>query len=1059
MPDAPVPTAAGVRVVDHAVLRVAAWPIEISDAFVAPTLASAARQVLTDRAAAALAGIEPATVAVMDQLADEIHAAVPLVTDQVTRRWLLAARRAVRTPTRLVPPLPPGALDAVIELTAGPALVASIEAIGTRRREAADRQAAFASELDAELRRARLALRSLASSSRFCAALALAEPSVLVRWESARGKELTNKARVRRLEATLLHFAMRACGRPTPNGGWSGIAPVLPDERSDSSTIGAGEAARSPEPVLSTAPAPRRAHVSVDLAVFATVLDRWARMLGADRSHRLRREPTLRDDPAGTDGPDDDDHRWVYLRRDTDPSTFATLATVPDLREALDWWPPGTASTPAAFYDHVGERRGRAIVEHLVASGVLHSALQLPSFADSPSKALAAVTPLLPGRLAEAWSDAIDAVLAGAALLTEAFLADDVTEVVRHRDAIHAAVDRLTESTGLGPAPDRGLVHLDLGVPWRATWTAAGRAAVASALADVFALHAADGAAEAYRTATHHRVRAVGDDDVLTGVASAAPDWVTPAPTVTTRADLLRAAGIDPEPSETRWTELLDGAASAGRAVQELALDPAPPGAGGIAGSFITGLTTSATWARWGRPQPGMFVTRFAALLGRGEVDDPGPVGDPVLTSLARTLRRIGARRIVGADATNPNAALRPMLDGVESWGWSLAGDVDDPSPARVGDVGGTAEVCDADGGWFVPVYDSAAVIGGRDPVSRFARTVAMAHGWELAAWGFPVLTGEVERWSSLPRLVAAASGRGAPTTVLSPRRWVVGGATLEAIRAEPVEAERYLAWRAEMDRRDVPARVIARWALLPDAPELILATESPLALRGLCERLPAGPATLVLSELPDPIDEWPVRSAEGHHLAELAVTWVRRTPPLDPAVFPGGVVPSTFGAVLDALDDADPAPARPDAPDDPLRLRQRARFAALLDELVEPPERAAVAKGAAAWLTRVADAQDAPGTEPERDPEPEPRASGPAGHPADRRLRADLRSLRRAFDDDIATIDAAEAPAEGDRPDPPTVRTQLVARLGHIDAVARWGEGADRLRDEATVWRSLSPG
>jgi hypothetical protein len=202
------------------------------------------------------------------------------------------------------------------------------------------------------------------------------------------------------------------------------------------------------------------------------------------------------------------------------------------------------------------------------------------------------------------------------------------------------------------------------------------------------------------------------------------------------------------------------------------------------------------------------------------------------------------------------------------------------------------------------------------------------------------------------------------------------------------------------------------------------------------------------------------VRSDEGHHLSELAVTWIRRSPPLDPAVFPGQVVPATFGAILDALDDADPAPLPSrgidvtgtiDGSGANAAPRQRSRFAALLDELVEPADHRAVAQAAAAWLTRVADAQDPGGADR---PAPPVAAPGAADQPDDRRVRADLRSLRPAFDADIATITAGEA-APGR--DATAVRTQLIARLGHIDAVARWGEGPERLRGEAAIWQALA--
>jgi hypothetical protein len=355
----------------------------------------------------------------------------------------------------------------------------------------------------------------------------------------------------------------------------------------------------------------------------------------------------------------------------------------------------------------------------------------------------------------------------------------------------------------------------------------------------------------------------------------------------------------------------------------------------------------------------------------------------------------------------------------------------------------------DATGDRFVPVYDSAAVIGRHDPLTRFVRTVAMTNGWELTGWGIPVLPAEAGRWSALPRLEVPGGGPGTATTVVGARRWVIGADALATIRAAPDEAGRYLRWRAELDRRAVPSTVLARWALRPDAAELALPTDSPLALRCLCDQLPDGPAALVLSELPGPRTAWPVHSADGHHLSELAVTWVRRPDVLDPATFPGGTVAPTFLAALDALRDS--ASGGRDPSDDAGSVAARAR--AVLDELVDPDARDAVAARAGAWLTRVADRQDPAGSAGSgASTTPDPGVGTVVGAGDVGRLRTNLRALRPGFDADVGTIAAGELDAL-------SVRSQLVARLVHLDAIDWWGEGPDRLRAEAAMWHGLTGG
>ncbi len=1035
----------GVRLVDHAVLRVAAWPIEITDAFAAPALAAAARDLL---ASAPVAEAE---------LADELFVVIPTVEDPRTRRWLLAVRRALAEPRRPVPVAP----DDVALGSAHAALAARIAVVETARRDHAAQREDLAALFAAELQGDREALRELASTPRFRTALVVAEPTLATQSDATIGKPLNEKARVLRLEATLFHFAMRACGRPTPNGGWSGVAPVLP----------ALFGPTSPRAVTSVFDASaddgeRDVHVSVDLAPFAAVLDAWGRELGAAQDHPLVLESTLFDLPAAGQP-----HQWVYLRRDTDPFVFAALPTVPALREAAARWAGGRVATPAALYDEIGAERGRAIVEHLLACGILRSALRLPAFARTPAAALASVTSLLPDALARPWCETLDACAAATDALAAAFLADDPAAVARHRDTVVLAVSALTERVGLGPAPARGLVHVDLRVPWRVTWTAAGRARVGSALDEVFAFHADDGGAEAYRQIMQRRVEdtLASAADWVPAVAGRAEDWCGPSPQVATRAELLRAVGADPEAAMARWTDQLEGPVASGVIEHELVLDPdrsrrADPGA---AGSFILGVSGPTIWARWGRPQPAMFVTRFGPLL------ETGPRGArtaaPVRLSTERALHSLLAVRIVGTDAANPNAALRPVLSTVGTWdvgpciGGPSAG-ADRPAGAEP-PAGGDPSlwqpfatdrgvlVVGADGRARVPIYDSAAVIGTHDPVTRFQRTVAMTNGWELVSWGFPVMRGEQDGGPGLPRLVLPARGRGVVAdpdgrTVLSPRRWLIGADTLAALRDALDEVDRYLVWRAALDERQVPARVIVRWDLRPDAPELALMSESPLALRCLCERLPLDATALVLTELPGPVEDWPVQGPDGHHLSELAVTWVRRDDELDPAVFPGGEVPQSFIAVLDALRDL--------TDEDTESTTSDVAIDALLTALVDRADRAAVSNAAASWLTRVANTQDpehastflvvvadqAPAVVGEAE---ELEGAGRGATTA--RLRTDLDSLRPAFDRDVAAIAATTGL------DALAVRAQLVGRLGHIHAVELGGEGPDRLRREAARW------
>jgi hypothetical protein len=142
-----------------------------------------------------------------------------------------------------------------------------------------------------------------------------------------------------------------------------------------------------------------------------------------------------------------------------------------------------------------------------------------------------------------------------------------------------------------------------------------------------------------------------------------------------------------------------------------------------------------------------------------------------------------------------------------------------------------------------------------------------MGHGWEFVSFGFPALPAERERWGHLPRLVLADG------TVLSRERWTLDQDAVRELVAL-TGFQRYLAWRAEAERLGLPALVHVRCR--SEEPDLLLQTESPLAIRCLFDTLAVDAPWMVISELPGTPEDWPlVDDAGQHHLAELGVTWV----------------------------------------------------------------------------------------------------------------------------------------------------------------------------------------
>ncbi len=238
---------------------------------------------------------------------------------------------------------------------------------------------------------------------------------------------------------------------------------------------------------------------------------------------------------------------------------------------------------------------------------------------------------------------------------------------------------------------------------------------------------------------------------------------------------------------------------------------------------------------------------------------------------------------VVGPDAANPNAALRPAV---------APATIDPHGPPDRAlanltltlDAAGRPWLRRAGGhAWLLPVYNSAVLIGQVDPCSRLLPLLAMGHGWEFLSFGFPALPAERQRWGHLPRLRLPGGA------ILARERWTLDEATVARLRALR-GAARYRAWQAEVARRGLPARVLVRRGLAD--PEQLLPTDSPLAVRCLFDTLPADLSWLTLSELPGDPTTWPLRDAAGgHYLAELAVTWYA------PDYAPSGRGPATLAA------------------------------------------------------------------------------------------------------------------------------------------------------------------
>jgi hypothetical protein len=214
----------------NAVLRVAAWPLESLGPLRSPELT---RRV--DERARSRRG---EVVSLGRRLADELTAVVPGLPT-AARHSCLRLRRQAHNGQRVR--LSSGQREALGQLpdearVTWRAYEQAVEAEDRDEETAAD-------DVRRAVARERDGLRALAATADFARASAVANPEV---WRRTRLDEVVETSAVipTKRESTVLWWALRAAGRPTPNGLWAGVAPVSPGEETVAT------------------PAPRRARVS-----------------------------------------------------------------------------------------------------------------------------------------------------------------------------------------------------------------------------------------------------------------------------------------------------------------------------------------------------------------------------------------------------------------------------------------------------------------------------------------------------------------------------------------------------------------------------------------------------------------------------------------------------------------------------------------------------------------------------------------------------------------------------------------------------------------------------
>ncbi len=838
-----------IEVSPYAVVRAAAWPIETLDEFAAPVLADLARDVLRGADEIATARAE---------LTDGLAALVPTFEHSADRGALLAARRTLHGSDL------PLALPASIAEQVRPAHAALAEALladdERRRHHAAlvdELRRAHADAHAAELR----ALRRVAGSPEFLTALLIGNVDLARRWQRLLASEvrgvpmpdLPRPARVRRLEHSVYNHLCRAVGRVVPGSCWAGVAPALPAR--DGAT---GFTARAARPEVRVEP---------DLRAFEALVPR----LGADTS--IASGHPVRVDPQAVI--DDDDSPGAPFTRLLIEAFGTETRSAPDVIGVLTSALGGGAEI---------ESRLVAALQDLLDRGVVVSACVLPRGAIDAWDALDAVAPLLGASARSRWTDLTASLRVACSELADAVTAERPHDAARALDTATELVSGFRTDMGADGWPSSP-VRVVVRLPFAFEWGPDAQGRAGHAVRAVLARFAADGVAEAHRRALAAPIARLvgpgagagddglslmawlgrepfvargprqlsGDDDTLIGAARRFDD-----PDLVTRA---RAAVVT-------WESVIRADAPLFRLPEAPPIESAVARAGPV-GSLRFELGADELIFRGGRPEPGFGAHRRSEWF----------------PDLHEELQRwfaswaddgVDAIELVGADPSNPNVALGvpvaprrigPVPGGVDPR--RLTVHLDDDARAFLVEHDADGRV--VSGRRVVPVHPYPTAIGTANPLTAGVWRIAQTQGWEWVGMGVPLLPVEL-----------AAEPAGLPClelddgVVVAPRRWVLDPAALRAMSAQsPVEA--YLSWCRLVEQSGLPAMVLARTSVDPDTPERLVRTDSPLAIQAFLAHLamePSDRGRVVVRALPADSNRWPVRSAAGHHLAEIVVSW-----------------------------------------------------------------------------------------------------------------------------------------------------------------------------------------
>ena len=843
---------------DGAIVRCSRWPIEALEPFGSAKLVSLAREAQE---------LESSIQFRQKKLSAELYAHLLTIENRSARRYLLEARRTIRSTTKPLvfwqtwrqhlSRLPGGLLEALDEDHRQRARLAALKD---------DLALTYSEELDRERR----ALKAVAGTIEFQRALTFANPDLAIRWEryleldlnksGDKGSHRLKKSRETQMETAVLFYLLRAAARPTPGGLWAGVAPLVVREDDDFSRTGHG---------WSVMPATRRFLFTVNLESFARVVDHLSLT-------RYRSSPTVRLSPSAYLEGD----LWWFQPINVDKHEWRSFSSEHWSSVILEAFLDRQARPLAAVVDHCALLFAQSVTDsarhslseaagQLLNCGLLVSGLRFPESTLDCWDALAAIAAQLTDSDRVFWNSKVVHIRSLCNQLSHE-IGQCSPEDIRHTYAtVKSELENIFAWAGLDEPLSSPTLLADFRAGFEVTCTPASWRAIQIAVTEVLSFYQTHGAPDSLRRLTLNALFSNGstNESYLADIVRKKGNILESSrqsdrPEMEGVLEDIRAEVVG---LQNHWYQALVAGSLGQAAVTAPGAMFASKPLAGFDGTIVLTISSSGrVRAEWGRPHSFSLMSRFTDLLTA-----PTP-----WTSLAESIRHwytsweqygFLAAEIVGADPVNPNAAIRPVLTRSR-----LAPGGSDFALSDFFIESAPGEFrpwirSDSSGLRLIPVYNCTARIGVRDAASDILYRLALAHGWEFFCRRLFPANQSSER---IPRLLAP---RG---TVLSPTRWFLREADVEELLRLD-ELHRFISWLGHARRLGLPNCVRVATSSGPESPLLYLPITSPLAMRALFSKVVKRPTELEFVEDHTEPDEWLLKDEHGlHYSSEVVVGW-----------------------------------------------------------------------------------------------------------------------------------------------------------------------------------------